>query len=57
MHIYSRNGEVPVILSCTDHMFLDLVFVFEHTHSSDTATRYAATRFFELTNKCQCAIC
>ena len=22
MHIYSRNGAVPVILSCTGHMFL-----------------------------------
>ena len=30
MHIYSRNGAVPVMLSCTDHMFL----VFE------LATRY-----------------
>ena len=40
MHIYSRNGAVRVILSCTDHMFL----VFEHTHSSDTATGNAATR-------------
>ena len=28
MQIYSRTGAVPVILSCTDHMFL----VFEHAH-------------------------
>ena len=32
MHIYSRNGAVPVILLCIDHIFL----VFEHTYSSDT---------------------
>ena len=42
MHIYSRNSTVPVILSRTDHTFL--VFDFEHTHSSDTATGYAAIR-------------
>ena len=44
MHIYSRSGAVPVMLSCTDHMFLGWLCDFEHTAQPQAQTQPQGTR-------------
>ena len=60
MHIYSRNGAVPIILSCTGHMFLVTRDYVEMAHVFLPRTDHMILQniliFGTNINECQCAM-